>query len=96
MKCLGVAHLTALELAPADFVREAAKAGFKSVGFRVHPVTAGGAAYPTSPGTRDHQELRDLLQSEGVALHDIEFIQLTPGVDTQSFAKFRPPDLLVF
>jgi sugar phosphate isomerase/epimerase len=87
LKSLGVEHLTALELAPANLVREAAKVGFKSVGLRVHPVTADGLAYPTSPGTREHQELRDLLRSEGVCLHDIEFIQLTPDVNIKSFGK---------
>ncbi|GGF42056.1 xylose isomerase [Aliidongia dinghuensis] len=83
---LGVAHLTALELPPPAFVRAATKAGFRSVGLRLHPAMAGGAAYPTQTGTKAHSELRDLLRAEGVTLHDIEFIQLTPEIVVDSFA----------
>ena len=87
MTPLGVAHLTALELPPPDLVREAARVGFQSVGFRVHPALAGGVAYPSRAGTQAHRDLRDLLDGEGVSLNDIEFIQLTPDVDVGSFTN---------
>ena len=83
---LGVAHLTALELPPPDLARQAGRAGFQAVGFRLHPPMTGGVAYPSRPGTRAHQELRNVLAGEGMALNEVEFIQLTPDVDVASFA----------
>jgi sugar phosphate isomerase/epimerase len=83
---LGTAHLTALELAPPQLVIEAARVGFRSVGFRVHPAMAGGIAYPSVPGTQAHRDLRALLRNEGVVLNEIEFVQLTPTVDVGSMA----------
>jgi hypothetical protein len=78
---LGLARLTALELAPAALVPEAARAGFSFVGLRVIPATADGAAYPTRVGTDAHRTLKQLLATEGVRLNEIEFVQLTPHVD---------------
>lgn len=76
---LGVAHLTALQLAPADLVRQAAGAGFSAVGLRLHPATAGGLCYPLDAAAR--QALKVLLDAEGMAVSDIEFVELTPDVD---------------
>ena len=86
MTPIGVAHLTALELPPPVFVREAAKAGFASVGFRIAPAAPGSVEYPLKKGTQAQQELRHLLQSEGVGLYDVEFVPLTPKVDVPSYA----------
>jgi len=83
---LGVAHLTALELPPPVLVREAAKAGFASVGLRVAPVAPGAIEYPLKMGTEAQQELRRILQGEGVRLYDVEFFPLTPEIDVQSYA----------
>jgi sugar phosphate isomerase/epimerase len=83
---LGLAHLTALELAPPALVAEAARAGFASVGLRVVPATSGGPAYPTRVGTEAHRVLKQILTAEGVGVSDIEFIQLTPEIDVQAFA----------
>jgi hypothetical protein len=58
---LGVAHLTALELAPTALVPEAARAGFSFIGLRVIPATVDGPAYPTRVGTDAHRALRQLL-----------------------------------
>jgi len=83
---LGVSHLTALELPPPLFVREAAKAGFASVGFRIAPAAPGLVEYPLKKGTQAQQELRRILQGEGVGLYDVEFVPLTPEVDVLSYA----------
>ena len=83
---LGVAHLTALELPPPVFVREAAIAGFTSVGFRVAPAVPGSVEYPLKIGTQAQQELRRILRGEDVGLYDVEFVPLTPEVDVQSYA----------
>ena len=87
MIALGLAHLTALELAPPALVAEAARAGFGFVGLRVVPATVGGPAYPTQTGTEAHRALKHVLANEGVRLNDIEFIQLTPDVDVSAFAS---------
>ena len=83
---LSLAHLTALDLPPPALIREAARAGFASVGLRVHPATVDGPAYPTRVGTEAHRALKQILTGEGVCLNDIEFIQLTPDVDVAAFA----------
>jgi sugar phosphate isomerase/epimerase len=86
MSALGLAHLTALELSPPELAREAASAGFASIGLRLHPAMAGGIAYPIRSGSWAQRELRTILASEGMRLNEIEFIQLTPGLDIASFA----------
>lgn len=86
MSMLGLAHLTALELSPPELAREAASAGFDAIGLRVHPAMAGGIAYPIRTGSWAQRELRTILASQGVRLNEIEFIQLTPGLDIASFA----------
>ncbi|WP_060494246.1 sugar phosphate isomerase/epimerase [Pseudomonas sp. NBRC 111140] len=77
MNGLGVAHLTALELAPARLVREARRAGFSAVGLRLHPVIPGAQAYPVAPGSQALRELRAVMAGEGVRVTDIEFVSLT-------------------
>ncbi|EPJ2809550.1 sugar phosphate isomerase/epimerase family protein [Pseudomonas putida] len=77
MNGLGVAHLTALELAPARLVREARRAGFSAVGLRLHPVIPGAQAYPVAPGSQALRELRAVMAGEGVRVTDIEFVALT-------------------
>ena len=86
MTGLGLAHLTALELSPPVLVKEAARAGFRSVGLRVVPATVGGPAYPTRLGTEAHRALKQILAGEGVRVNDIEFIQLTPDIEVSAFA----------
>jgi sugar phosphate isomerase/epimerase len=81
MTGLGLAHLTALELAPAALAGEAARAGFDFIGLRFIAATANGPAYPTRVGTDAHRALKQVLASEGVRLNDIEFVQLTPDID---------------
>ena len=83
---LGLAHLTALDIAPGALVPEAARAGFSFIGLRVIPATIGGPAYPTRAGTDAHRSLKRLLASEGVRLNEIEFVQLAPGVDIPALA----------
>lgn len=83
---VGLAHLTALELPPLELASEAAKAGFRSIGLRVHPALTGGVAYPLTAGTEAQRELAALLKSEGLRLNEIEFVQITPEIDVSSFA----------
>jgi sugar phosphate isomerase/epimerase len=79
LKALGVAHLTALDLAPAVLVREAGRAGFAAVGLRLHPVQPGARAYPVAQGSQAMGELKAVMAGEGVQVADIEFVALTPA-----------------
>src|SRR5262249_25799481 len=83
---LGLAHLTALQLAPATLVAEAARAGFAAVGLRFIPATTDGPAYPTQVGTEAHRALKRVLIGEGVRVSDIELVQLQPAIDVSSLA----------
>ncbi|WP_233856108.1 sugar phosphate isomerase/epimerase family protein [Paraburkholderia sp. HD33-4] len=82
---LAVAHLTALDIAPVQWVRLAARAGFNGVGLRMHPATPGGVAYPLMAGSAAHRELRDAMAGEGIAVCDVEFIPVVPTLDAASF-----------
>lgn len=86
MMDLGLAHLTALDLAPTALVPEAARAGFSFIGLRVIPATAGGPAYPMRVGTDAHRDFKRCLANEGVRLNEIEFVQLTPDIDIPALA----------
>jgi sugar phosphate isomerase/epimerase len=84
---LAVAHLTALELAPPEWVRQAARAGFDAVGLRLNPTSAGAISYPSSAGSGAHLALRRILADEGVTVHDVEFISVLPNIDIASYAS---------
>lgn len=84
---LGIAHLTALELPPAELVVQAGRAGFKSVGFRVNQAAPNTPCYPLPAGSQALRDVRDLLWSEGVTVNEVEFIPITPEIDV---ASFRP------
>ncbi|MCB1388273.1 MAG: sugar phosphate isomerase/epimerase [Rhodobacteraceae bacterium] len=87
-RLVSVAHLTALDLAPPDFVEAAARAGFDAVGLRLVQVT------PTTPGyalDRDPAMLRATraaMAATGIAVHDIEFVKVTPDIDLAAYEGF--------
>jgi sugar phosphate isomerase/epimerase len=83
---LAVAHLTALELAPLEWVKQAARAGFGAVGLRLNPTSAGAIAYPSIVGSEAHRALRRVLAEEGMTVHDVEFIPMLPDIDVASYA----------
>ncbi|UXU85814.1 sugar phosphate isomerase/epimerase family protein [Burkholderia sp. S-53] len=83
---IGVAHLTALELAPAALIMQSARAGFNSVGIRTNPVAPGMPCYPLKAGTDEHRELVRLLDDNGMTVQEVEFISIVPELDVQSYA----------
>jgi sugar phosphate isomerase/epimerase len=83
---LAVAHLTALELTPLEWVKQAARAGFGAVGLRLNPTSAGAIAYPSIVGSEAHCALRRVLADEGMTVHDVEFIPMLPDIDVASYA----------
>lgn len=82
---IGVAHFSAIDLAPLDFVRAAAKAGFARVGFRLHPAFPGAPFYELPAGSMAARDVRSAMADHGVSLFDIEFVVLS--------ADFRPETL---
>lgn len=81
---LAAAHLTALDHAPTQWVRLAARAGFSAVGLRLYPAAPGGVAYPIIAGSAAQRELRDVLSGEGVGVFDVEFVPVVPELDPAS------------
>ncbi|WP_427024896.1 sugar phosphate isomerase/epimerase family protein [Aureimonas ureilytica] len=82
---LGVAHFSAIDLPPLDFVRAAARAGFARVGFRLHPAFPGAPFYELPAGSPAARDVRSALGDHGISLFDIEFVVLSPD--------FRPESL---
>lgn len=74
---LSVAHLTAIDLAPAALIRAAAEAGFDGVGLRLLQVTPDSPGYPLSDRAQ-LQETQSALRDTGIEVSDIEFLRLTP------------------
>lgn len=85
MKEIGVAHLSALELAPAELITIAARIGYRHVGLRLHPVAPGALAYRLRAGNAEVRRLRALLRAESMRVADVEFISIDPGIDVDAF-----------
>jgi len=73
---LSLAHLSELELPPAELMLAAGRAGFASVGFRTHPAAPGGPSYPLSTPA-EQAEIRRLTAETGVAVLYVELISLS-------------------
>lgn len=73
---LGLAALSLLSTPPPQLVREAAAAGFDSVGIRVRAVTAREPVYDLSPGSPLLDQTLEALQETGLRVHDVEFLLL--------------------
>ena len=78
---IGVAHFSAIHLAPIEFVRQAAAAGFSSVGLRLHPAFPGAPFYELPEGSDAARSLKSTLQSEGMRVFDIEFFVIDADFD---------------
>ena len=82
---LGLAHLSALDLPPPQFIRAAAKAGFSSVGLRFVAVNDVTPGYPLMSDTKMLRETKDALSETGLRVNDVEFLKFEPGTDPRSF-----------
>ncbi len=72
---LGVDHLTALELRPADFLQAAAVAGFASASLRTIHLAGGEPAWADEP--LDASALARRAADDGVRVHAIEAVAIT-------------------
>lgn len=70
---LGVAHFSSISLPPKEFAVVAARAGFASIGLRLHPAFPGAPFYELPVGSQSAQEFKTIADSEGIKVFDIEF-----------------------
>ena len=82
---LGLAHLSALDLPPPQFIRAAAEAGFESVGLRFVAVNDVTPGYPLMSDTKMLRETKQALSETGLRVNDVEFLKFEPGTDPRSF-----------
>ncbi len=80
-KSLGLAHLSALDLAPPELVRTAADVGFSSVGIRLVAVNDTTPGYPLMHQPQQLQETLSALKDTGIYVNDVEFIKFDPEID---------------
>lgn len=80
MPGIGIAHLSALDLPPVIFARQAARAGFSTVGLRLNPAMPGGVAYRVLASSPELSELKRVLAGEAIGVADIEFVALLPDI----------------
>lgn len=85
---LGVAHLTAVTLAPPAFIEAAARAGFDRVGLRLLRVTETSPGYPLMDDPALMRATRRALAATGLTVNDIEFVRITPGLDPADLRAF--------
>lgn len=83
---LSVAHLSAITMAPHDFIHAAADAGFSGVGLRLLQVTEDSPGYPLHHAAA-LRATQAALQSTGLAVRDIEFVKLTPRSTSQHWRR---------
>lgn len=76
---LGLAHFSAIEVPPLDFVTLAAKSGFASIGLRLYPAFPGAPFYELPAGSAASREMQQRLKGEGITVYDIEFVVVSEG-----------------
>ncbi len=74
---LGVDHLSELSLAPREFVLAAAEAGFQSTSLRTIHIAGGEPSWADAP--IDAGAIREVCDANGVRVHAIEAVALTPN-----------------
>ena len=67
---IGIAHLTAINVAPLAFVEMAAAVGYAHVGLRLHPAFAGSPFYKIPVGTSLMRSIRSRLAETGLRVYD--------------------------
>ncbi len=85
---LGLAHLTAIALAPPELIRAAARAGFDAVGLRLIRVTGTSPGYPLMEDPSAMRATKAALAETGLRVHDIEFVKIEPATDPAALDPF--------
>ena len=82
---ISLAPLTALEVAPPEFVSTAAAAGYSHVGLRLVAATTTEPQYPMVGDTPMVRETRARLDATGIRLLDVEILRLRPDTRVADF-----------
>ena len=83
-----LAHLTLLDLAPAELIAVAARAGYQKVGLRLLAANPGGAAYPLMEDARALEETLARIRDTGVGVFDLEIIRIGAGFQPSAYLPF--------
>ncbi len=79
---LSLAHLSELQVPPAELLRIAARAGFASVGFRTLPASPGGIVYPLATAA-EQREITAVVNDTGVSVLYIELVSIDAALDVR-------------
>lgn len=79
---LSLAHLSELEVPPAELVEIAGAAGFASIGIRAMAASPGGIAYPLRTAA-EQAEMRRRCAAAGVAVLYVEMVSLSRATDVR-------------
>jgi sugar phosphate isomerase/epimerase len=71
-----------LELTPPEAVRLAAKVGYDALGFRLHSIVPGGAAYLLGDASM-LRETRSALSATGMEVLDVDLVRFEPETSVQ-------------
>ena len=85
---VSIAHLTALETPPPDFIRMAADAGFHAAGLRLIGLSPEATAWPLMHDKAMMRATIAACRDTGLIVPDIEFIRLTPDLDIATLEPF--------
>lgn len=85
---LALAQLTAMELAPPQFIAVAAAQGCSSAGLRLIPVMPGGGAHPLQDDPALLRETLRVIADTGTGVGDLEIVMLRPDTDLDAFMPF--------
>ncbi|MCK8787184.1 sugar phosphate isomerase/epimerase [Roseomonas sp. NAR14] len=88
MRTVALAHLTTLALDPPAMLRLAARTGYDAVGLRLIRVTPDSPGYPLMDDPALLRATRAAMRETGVAVHDIEFVRLTPETEVAALEPF--------
>jgi sugar phosphate isomerase/epimerase len=69
-------------------IRVAARCGFTAVGSRLLPVDAASPFYPLMTDRAMFRATRDALRETGLALNEIEYVDITPDTDVSALEPF--------
>lgn len=82
---LGIAHLSLLQLDPAELVRVAAETGYQFVGLRVRGATPSEVWPDQRPGSPASRATVAALRETGLRVRDIEFLSLDGHTGRESW-----------
>lgn len=87
-RIVSLAHLTAIQLSPPEFVRMAARTGYDAVGLRLLRATETSPGYPLHSDRALMRATRAALAETGLAVLDVEFVRIAPGFEVAAVEPF--------